>query len=410
MPMAVPMRLLNVTPMLPYPGAAGAEPLVSYGQLIALAEHHHVTLVTFAGPDPAERAALGDLQELGIDVRAIWREDPAPAMRRRQRMAWLRGRDPFRAVWFSDPAMQQLITDLQATIRFDVVQVEDTAMGHYHYAPQMPAVLTEHEVRVAHRDEGVGKSIANFGRRMLSQADRRRWRAYYPQIWTRFDRVQVFTARDATAFRRLAPALSARVRVNPFGIDVPTLADPLAEQPDTLVFIGGFSHPPNVDAALWLGQEIMPLVRQRRPGVTLALVGSDPPAVVRALAGADIIVTGRVPTIEPYLARAAVVLAPLRMGGGMRLKILQALARGKAIVTTPIGAAGLGPWGDQPPLVVAEDVVAFAAATADLLATPAVRHALGRRARAFVVEQHSWAAYRRRLEAIYTEVSIASKR
>ncbi len=233
------MHLLNITPMLPYPGATGTEPLVSYGQLTTLAARHRVTLATFADPDPAEHAALGGLQDLGIDVRAICRQSPTPIARWWQRWAWLRGRDPFWAVWFWDPAMQRLIAELQAVNRFDLVQVEDTVMGHYHYDRRIPMVLTEHEVRVAPPDVSADQAAANPVRRALTRIDRRRWRAYHPRVWSRFDRVQVFTPRDAAALRRLAPALSDRVRVNPFGVDVPAAIDPLVEQPGTLVFIGG---------------------------------------------------------------------------------------------------------------------------------------------------------------------------
>jgi glycosyltransferase involved in cell wall biosynthesis len=171
-----------------------------------------------------------------------------------------------------------------------------------------------------------------------------------------------------------------------------------------IVFVGGFNHWPNVDAALWLGNEIMPLLRASRPGVHLWLVGSQPPPSVQQLAAADITVTGRVPSVEPYLERAALVLAPLRRGGGMRMKVLQAMALGKAVVTTPLGAEGLALAGQPAPLAIAESAPELAARVTDLLAEPDERHALGRQARAFVEEHHSLAAYGRRLTAIYDQL------
>jgi glycosyltransferase involved in cell wall biosynthesis len=171
-----------------------------------------------------------------------------------------------------------------------------------------------------------------------------------------------------------------------------------------VLFVGNFTHPPNVDAALWLGQEIMPVLRCLAPGVHLSLVGIYPPASVQALAGADIEVTGHVPAIEPWFAEAAVVLAPLRIGGGMRMKVLQAMAMGKAVVTTPRGAEGLAVAGCPPPLIAAEGGEAIAAATATLLAAPESRHALGEQARAFVQAHFSATAHVDRLEAIYAEL------
>jgi|SRR5439155_922981 len=240
--------------------------------------------------------------------------------------------------------------------------------------------------------------------RVLNEAERRRWQGYQTTVWRRFDRIQVFTQRDATVIRTMAPELASRVRVNPFGVESPVRTDPRREEGNTVVFVGGFCHPPNVDAALWLGNEIMPRLRTLRPRVRLIIVGSYPTKAVRALASDDIVVTGRVPAVEPFLERAALVLVPLRTGGGMRLKVLQAMAMGKAVVTTPIGAEGLAVSSCQPPLVIAEDADAIANATAVLLSTSESRNALGSRACAFVTEHHSWSGYGQRLEAIYAEL------
>ncbi len=397
-----------VTPMLPRPTATSAGALVMHGQLAALNAHHEVTLATFAGPDPAERDALDRLGASGIDVHAVWRRAPSGARRwvRRWRLGrqWLRGRQPLRTLEFLEPAMQRLLDRLLDEKRFHLVQVEDNAMAAYRYRPGVPIVLTDHEVRTTASAGPEDGQAANGMRWALREADRRLWRRYQPAAWRRFDRIQVFTSRDAAAARAMAPEIAGRVRVNPFGVELPPDIDPTSEQSDAVVFVGGFGHLPNVDAALWLGNEIMPLLRARRPGVRLTLVGSQPPASVRALAGEDTVVTGRVPAVEPHLLRAAVVLAPLRTGGGMRLKVLQAMAHGKALVTTPLGAAGLAVGLCPPPLAIGRDAAEIAEAAAELLATDSARRALGRRARAFVAEHHSWRAYQLRLEVLYREL------
>jgi glycosyltransferase involved in cell wall biosynthesis len=115
-------------------------------------------------------------------------------------------------------------------------------------------------------------------------------------------------------------------------------------------------------------------------------------------------VTGPVLAVEPYLEQASVVLAPVRSGGGMRVKVLQAMAMARPVVTTPLGAEGLAGDRSQKPIAVAESAEGIASATAELLASREAREALGRRARAFVAEHHSWSAYLRRLEAIYAEL------
>ena len=300
--------------------------------------------------------------------------------------------------------MQRLLDRLLTETTFDLVQVEDNSMASYSYRMRTPTVLTEHEVRLPSPTERSGLWKASLVQRVLNKAEQRRWRGYQPTVWRRFDRIQVFTPHDAAAIQTIAPDLASRVRVNPFGVEPLLEADPSREESDTVVFVGGFYHQPNVEAALWLGKEIMPLLRTLRPGVRLIIVGSYPTKAVQALASDDTVVTGRVPAVEPFLERAAVVLVPVRTGGGMRLKVLQAMAMGKAVVTTPIGAEGLAAAGCQPPLAVNKTAEEIARATAALLAADDTRRALGRRARAYVTEHYSWSAYGRRLEAIYAEL------
>ena len=439
-----------VTPMLPHRQAVNAGPLVMHAQLAALAAHHDVTLATLAGPDPAEWDALERLQASGIDVKAVWRPKPSAIVRRWQWLAslagpdpaewdalddlqapgvdgkdicrpnassirrwkrrlrlasyWLSGRYPLRTLQFWEPEMQRLLDRLLAETPFDLVQVEDNAMGSYIYRTQRPTVLTEHEVRLPSPTDPHDQRQASCMQRALNEVERLRWRGYQRAVWRRFDRIQVFTQRDAAAIQTIAPELSSRVRVNPFGVEPLIKADPSREEKDTAVFVGGFCHPPNVEAALWLGNDIMPLLRTLRPGIRLIIVGSYPTKAIQALANDDIVVTGRVPAVEPFLERAAIVLVPIRTGGGMRLKVLQAMAMGKAIVTTPLGAEGLAVPGCQLPLVIAQDADGIAIATADLLSADEDRRSIGLRACAFVSEHHSWSAYRERLEAIYAEL------
>jgi glycosyltransferase involved in cell wall biosynthesis len=301
--------------------------------------------------------------------------------------------------------MQYLLDELLSELRFDLLQIEDNAMlGTYRYRTEIPGVYTDHEVRSTARSNRRCRSIRGTIQWLLTEAERRRWQQYQSTVWRRFDRIQVFTPRDAAVIRTIAPELADRVRINPFGIEVPAEADPSREQAGTIVFVGGFGHPPNIDAALWLGNEIMPLLRTCWPGIRLMLVGSYPPKAVKALASNDTIVTGRVSMVEPFLEQAAVVIAPLRTGGGMRVKVLQAMALGKAVVTTPLGAEGLSVACSQPPLAIAETTEEIARITAALLASQAARRTLGCRARAHIMQYYTWSSYGHRLEEIYAEL------
>ena len=237
---------------------------------------------------------------------------------------------------------------------------------------------------------------------MLSEVDWRRWPRYHRSTWSRFDLVQVFTERDAEGVGAVAPEIVERVRVNPFGLVLPDPLPPAPEASRELVFFGNFTHPPNVDAALWLGSEIMPALRARDGGTRLTVIGPAAPPDVQALAAADIRVTGRVPDLTPYLESAAVVVAPLRIGGGQRMKVLESLARGRSVVTTSRGAEGLEHAG-EPPVVVADSVDAFVQAVATLLESPRERQRLATRGREFAAAHHSPEAYALRLERVYEE-------
>jgi glycosyltransferase involved in cell wall biosynthesis len=395
--------------MVPQIEAPGAIPILLHAQLTGLAAHHAVTLITIAGPDPQEWTAADNLRELGVEVHAIRRTEPQGLARwqRRWRFAssWLRGRYPFRTIWFWESRVQETIDHLLAQNDYDIVIAEDNATGVYRFQTPAPKVLTEHEVRRPRPIDWRGLAKEKSIRAGLREADWQRWRQYHLSVWQRFDGVQVFTPRDAAAIKNLAPHLASLVRVNPFGIDLPNESDPSQEESGNLVFMGNMTHPPNVDAALWFGTVIMPLLRKQIPNVRLTIVGSYPPPSVRAIAGDDILVAGYVPEIKPFFERAAVVVAPIRTGGGQRMKVLQALAYGKAVVTTARGADGLDIEGCVPPLAIANDAESFATATANLLMSANARRELGRRARAFVEQHYTPAAYARRFEMIAMDLS-----
>jgi len=391
-----------VAPMPPRREAPGAIPLVLHAAITGLRERHEVTLVTAFGDEPGEAEAIAELQADGLAVHAVDRRQPAAPgarWRRRARLAaaWARGRDPWRTIWFADPGIQRVLAGLDGR-SFDVVAVEDNSVAGFRLPDGVPSVLTEHEVRRPRPYDWHGGP-----RRTLGEADWHRWPAYERRVWRRYDRLQVFTARDAAHAAEIAPDLGESIVVNPFGVDAPETGS-VAEGTDrSLLFMGNFTHPPNRDAAEWLVREIMPELRSRVTGVSLTVVGGGAPVGFLAEVPADVHYAGEVPDAAPELARAAVVVAPIRTGGGMRMKVLYALAGGKAVVTTTRGAEGLLLDGERP-LVIADDADEFAAQTAALLEDRAARRALGEGARAFARERHSPTAYARRLEATYEAV------
>jgi glycosyltransferase involved in cell wall biosynthesis len=405
------MRVLLVVPAPPAADGAGAIPVLLHAELLGLAERHEVTLVTAVGDEPGEADAARRL-EAEVEVHVADRRRPPPGMARRRRQmrmasAWVRGRWPWRTVWFAAPEVQRILDRLGAERSFDVVAVEDSAMSVFRYPPGLPSVYTHHEVlrpRPVDWHPGPPRRWPGWA---FGELDWRRWARFQPEAWRRFDRVQVFSRRDAEQVAALAPEVADRVRVDPFGLVLPPRADPAREVPGTILFVGAFHHPPNRDAATWLAREILPAVLERQPGARLRIVGSGPTPEVRALAGPNVELVADAPSVLPHLEEAAVVMAPVRTGGGMRMKVLQAMAAGKAVVTTPRGTEGYTGFGEEPPLAVGESSAEIAAVTADLLGDDGRRRQLGERAREFAERHHSPGAWAERQTVVYEEAIAA---
>ncbi len=378
-----------------------------HAELGGLAARHELTLVGSFGELPGQAEAAAQLRRDGFDAHFVDRRRSSSSLRRwrvRAELAsrWATSRWPWRAV-STVGGVQPVLDRLLAERSFDVIAVEDSPMTALRLPSSLPTVLTEHEAFRAPASEWRAASLTERPGAALRRSDWRRWESFQAAAWGRFDLTQVFCTSDAAAIRERAPELAPRVRINPFGIELPELTDPAREEPSTVLFVGNFTHLPNRDAALWLAAEIMPAVRARQPGARLRIVGSAPPPEVLALAGEGIEIVADAPSIEGHLAEAAVVMAPVRTGGGMRIKVLEAMARGKAVVTTRRGAEGYTELNPQPPLEVADDAAGIAATTAALLADPAGRRELGQRAAAFARANYSPSAWGQRLEQVYGE-------
>ncbi len=173
----------------------------------------------------------------------------------------------------------------------------------------------------------------------------------------------------------------------------------------TLLFTGTMNYAPNTDGILWFAEHVWPLIRRRHSDARLLVVGRNPPeAVTRLASGADVEVTGAVPDVRPYFARATAVVVPLRSGGGTRLKVLEALAAGRAVVSTSVGAEGLALEPGRH-LLVEDDAEGFAGAVLTALADDALRQRVGEQGRALVVERYDWRSLAETLEAVLLDAA-----
>ncbi len=238
---------------------------------------------------------------------------------------------------------------------------------------------------------------------MYSSIQWRKLRRFERQVCQQADRVVCVSEADAAAVQQLDPAL--RPVVVPNGVDTEfyrrEAVTPLDLPPHSLVFTGTMDFRPNVDAMLWFASEVLPLVKRAVPDVHLYIVGQRPHARLDALrADPAITITGAVEDTRPYTSAADVYVVPLRMGGGTRLKLLEALALQTPIVSTTLGAEGFEVTHDRE-LWLADDAAAFAKAIEDLLANRDRAHALGLAGRVFAVEHYDWRRIVPKLEEVY---------
>jgi glycosyltransferase involved in cell wall biosynthesis len=226
---------------------------------------------------------------------------------------------------------------------------------------------------------------------------------YEAEVCRQAQRVIACSAWDAVALRHLAVNLEPIVVPN--GVDTetyrPGAVSPLDLGPQAMVFTGKMDFRPNIDAVLWFVSSVLPLLRRTAPQAHLYVVGKNPHPRLEALKGNPAVtLTGFVEDVRPYIAGADVYVAPLLTGGGTRLKVLEAMAMGKALVATTLGCEGINaaPGRD---LLIADDPAPFAAQVASLFADRDRADALGSAARGFVAGHFDWCIVAAPLDAAY---------
>jgi glycosyltransferase involved in cell wall biosynthesis len=272
-----------------------------------------------------------------------------------------------------------------------------TAMPNVPLTGRVPVVLFEHNV-----EHLIWRRLAAaepWGpRKAALELEWRKLRRYEARACAAADLTLAVSEKDRAALAANAP--SARVRAIPTGVDTSYFApNGHHESPAHLVFTGSMNWYPNEDGVLHFIDEILPLIRREEPAAGLTVVGRDPsPRIREEAARAGVRVTGVVDDVRPYVAEGAVYVVPLRLGGGTRLKIFEALAMGKAVVSTTVGAEGLALVPGEH-LLVADEPASFARAVVSLLRDAGRRHALGAAGRQLVAEKYGWAQVAREFES-----------
>lgn len=399
------MQILVLTPQHPFPPQQGTS-LRNLHMLRGLAAHYTVDLLSFREEGQAvDEAEWGPLPELCREIYTV----PAP-QRTTGRRLWRMVRDPQPDMGhrLQSAIYQTVLRDLLAATAYDGVQIEGIELARYmplvrRLRPEATLLFDDHNAEAELQYRAMRTDLPNPRRwpaAAYSAVQTRRLREFEAWACQTADTVVAVSPADAAHLRALVPGLEPLVVPN--CIDVGNYAVEHIPDPPRfdLLLTGKMDYRPNIDAVLWFAREIWPRVRRERPETTWAVVGQQPHArldAVRDMRG--VTVTGRVPEIQPYLAGAQVFIMPFRLGSGTRLKLIEAMASGRAIVSTAIGAEGY-PVIHNEHLLLADDPAGFAAAVLELLKNPEKRAHLGRTAQAFA-QQYDWRMVTRPVVEVY---------
>ena len=403
------MKLLFLTPQLPYPPHQGTT-IRNYNLIAHLAQRHEIHLLSFKGEgDVPQRTPL---HELCCHVETVPLPPPRSFVRRLA--TTLASPQPDMALRLPSRAFRDRLRACLQRESFDVVQVEGIEMGPYAldiraWRPVPPPLLVfdDHNAEYVLQRRAFETDVRHLRRwpgALYSLIQWLKLRRYERHLLRIADRAVAVSQADADALKQLVPEL--RPFVVPNGVDTAFYAPDAVPRTgwssnDTLVFTGKMNFRPNVDAVRWFCHEILPRIRAARPETTFAIVGRDPSPAVQKLAHLPgVRVTGYVEDVRPYIAGAAVYVVPLRIGGGTRLKVLEAMAMEKAIVSTRVGAEGIACQSGRH-LLIADSPQYFAQAVLSLMEDEARRARLGAEARALVEARYSWETIVPRLEQAY---------
>jgi|WetSurSiteA1Bulk_404760.scaffolds.fasta_scaffold03452_2 GT2 family glycosyltransferase/glycosyltransferase involved in cell wall biosynthesis len=381
-------RVLWLTAYLPHTGRhAGAGRM--FQLLKRMSSKYQITLITFLETDD-ERDFLPEVKPFCEKVIAVRRFRPD----RWQLFPY----EPFDE--FRTPEMERAVDRCLEDCDFDLIQLEYTQMAYYATrAEGIPVLLTKHEVDFA--------ACARRARIESNPLVKMRWFYNYLQVLDRevrltkkVDAVVCMTDPDVRELKKFTPSVPTHT-INT-GVDLDYFRP--SNQPSMaarLIFVGAFQHLPNVEAMMYFCRDVLPAIRTKVPGVELLIVGSNPtPPVLSLAAIPGVKVTGFVPDIRPFMSSSSIYVVPLRLGVGIRGKILEAWGMGMAVVSTSVGCAGLR-FENGRNLLVGDTPQQFAAHVISLLNDPVGRSRLGEEGRKTTEQFYSWETSAQQLDMLY---------
>jgi len=402
-------RILFLTPQFPYPPEQGTA-IRNYNVIAEVAKRHQVALLSFYHDAPVQAEnTMGFCRPIKLIG--------APRRTTQDRLRTLLTTldpDMARRLYLQDYA--SALRELLSEERFDIIQVEGIELAAYALmvrswlGVRSPAIILDNhnaEYLLQKRSfETDIKSPPRWPAAIYSLLQWKRLARFERIACQRANAVVVVSEADGRALQRLSPSIQPLVIPN--GVDVeryhPQLPDTLGMRRPAVVFTGKMDFRPNVDAMLWFHQLVWPQVRSRVPDAHLYVVGKNPHARLAPLYhDQSVTVTGYVPDILPYFGGADVYIAPLRIGGGTRLKVLEAMSAGLPLVSTTLGSEGI----DLTPgthALLADSAEGLARATVEVIRDTSLGRSLGAAARDFVMRNYDWRNIVPKLDPLYASL------
>jgi len=404
-----PMKILLLTPQLPYPAHQGTS-LRNLNIVRGLAMRHEISLLSFLEENQSDdHEAIAPLHALCQQIKTI----PAPPHTKSGRLRHLfTSRLPDMAHRLYSPAFDVALRRLLDETRYDIVQIEGIELARYMdtvraASPDSRLIFDNHNAETAlqrrnfETDKGNPRRwiAAAYSRAQMGRLSRfERWACAMA------DGITAVSDTDRAELQQNSPKAAITVIPNCIDVSEYTLDEP-NPIPFDLLFSGKMDYRPNVDAVLWFADEVWPRIRAKRPLTTWAIVGQKPHPRLERLRGLDgVTLTGWVDRVQPYLAGATVYVMPFRIGSGTRLKLIEAMASGKPIVSTSMGAEGFPVQSGQE-LLLAEGVGEMETAVLSLLDDPIARKKLTDNALVFA-QQYDWRQVIPLFEEVYRRSSL----
>jgi len=402
------MNIVFLSQIVPYPPHGGVLQR-GYNILREIGRYNRVHLLAFIHPDTQKTPELihesrKELEKYCITVQyfPLW---PKRSIAHRLVAfgAGLLYPLPFSVMAHHSSAYRSALRKTLERESIDLLHIDTIGLAPYRrLGPNIPCVLTHHNIE-SHLMRRRAETENNLMRKFYTDLQARRLRAYEAAQSPLFDLNITVSPNDQADLCQIAPGVTTAIVPN--GVDTTYFSPAVDNHEVAAIYTGGMNMYANKDAVLYFIREIWPAILRDHPDAKFYAIGQDPPRELQNHAARDpsVVVTGFVDDIRPYTRKCAVYVVPLRVGGGTRLKVLDALAQGKAIVSTSVGCEGIAITPGKN-ILIEDEPARFAARVSELFSDSAMCHQLGLAARKLAVSRYDWSAIGENLQSMYENV------